>query len=182
MNRSIRRAAIFCSLVLFPTLAAAKLANPTDAAISFRALGPAGMRVEGRTNKMAVADDGANIVLTIPVTSLTTGIGLRDKHMHEKYLESAKFPEAEVTVARSSLHFPEDGKSVKAWAPATLKLHGKTKPITLHYKVNRTGNSYDVSGNADVKVTDYDIELPSHLGVSVKPEVAVDIHFVAQDL
>lgn len=182
MNRSFRRAAVFCSLVLFPTLAAAKLSNATDTLSTFRAVGPGGFRIEGRSKEMAVADDGNNVVITVPLGQMTTGMGLRDKHMREKYLETEKYPDAVLTVPRWSIRFPEEGKRVSAWAMGTLKMHGKTKEVKFFYKATRAGAAYDVDGTTEVNIADFGIEVPSHLGLSLKPDVSIDVHFKAQDL
>ena len=48
----------------------------------------------------------SNVVITVPLANLSTGIGLRDHHMKEKYLEVQKYPSATLTIARSALKFP----------------------------------------------------------------------------
>jgi polyisoprenoid-binding protein YceI len=182
MKRSIQLAAVFCSLALAPALAGARLSNPSDSSTVFRTTGPAGMRIKGRGDKMTVADDGKNVVITVPLAQMTTGNDLRDKHMREKYLETDKYPDAELTVARWALRVPEDGTRVVAWAPGTLKLHGKSKEVKVVYKAKRSGNSYAVEATTDINVTDFGIETPSFLSVSVKPEVDIEVNFTVQDL
>lgn len=181
MNRSFYRAAVFCSLAFFPVLAAAKLSNPTDTSASFRALGPRGFRIEGRTTKLGVADDGKNVVITVPLSQLTTGIALRDKHMKEKYLETEKYPDAELTVPRWSIRFPEEGQKMSAWTMGTLKMHGQSKEVKVFYKATRAGATYNVDGTTELKITDFGIELPSHLGLSLQPDVSIEMHFQVQD-
>jgi hypothetical protein len=70
----------------------AALSSASDAHVSFQASGPAGMKIEGTTPDLTVADDGTNVVVTVPLGNLNTGIALRDHHMKEKYLEVPKFP------------------------------------------------------------------------------------------
>lgn len=181
MKRPLSRLALFCSLAFLPALADAKLANPTDTLATFRAIGPRGFRIEGRSNKMTVADDGTFVTITVPLTQLTTGIALRDKHMREKYLETEKFPEAELVVPRWSLRFPEEGKKMSAWTMGNLKMHGKTKEVKVFYKATRGPGGVDVDGNTDINLNDFGIEVPSHLGLSLKPDVSIEVHFQAQD-
>ena len=94
MNRSkhLWVAALSLSLVASSTAGYAALSAATDSRVSFGASGPAGMKIEGTTADLSVADDGANVVTTVPLANLTTGIGLRDHHMKEKYLEVPKYP------------------------------------------------------------------------------------------
>ncbi|HEU4405383.1 MAG TPA: YceI family protein [Polyangiaceae bacterium] len=181
MNRSFCRLAIFCALAFSPLLADAKLANPADASASFRAIGPRGFRIEGRSNQVGVADDGNWVTISVQLTQLTTGIALRDKHMREKYLETEKYPTAELLVPRWALRFPEEGKRMSAWAMGTLKMHGKTKEVKVFYKAGRVGGTVDVDGSTEVNLNDFGIEVPSHLGLSLKPDVAIEVHFQAQD-
>src|SRR5579863_3203967 len=99
-------AALSFGYVTLGAVAHATLSGATDSHVSFAASGPAGMSIEGTTSELTVADQGDNIVITVPLANLTTGISLRDRHMRDKYLEVQKFPTATLTVARSALKLP----------------------------------------------------------------------------
>ena len=62
MNRSKRLwvAALSLSLMGISTAGYAALSAATDPHVSFQASGPAGMKIEGTTAELSVADDGAN--------------------------------------------------------------------------------------------------------------------------
>jgi polyisoprenoid-binding protein YceI len=149
----------------------------SDAHVGFQAAGPAGMKIEGTTSELRVAGDDAAVVVTVPLANLVTGISLRDEHMRTKYLEVAKFPNATLRVARADLRFPEGGNRAEADAPGTLELHGKTNPVTLHYDATADGAAFVVHGRFHVKMTDFDISVPTYLGVTVKPDVDVSASF-----
>lgn len=159
----------------------AALASPSGARVGFAASGPAGMKIEGTTQALNVADDGTSVVVDVPLGDLRTGIALRDHHMREKYLEVPKFPSAELKVARSALRMPPAGASVAADVPAQLTLHGQTRPITVHYDAKSDGAGYAVSGRFRVNMNDYGISVPSYLGVTVKPDVDVTASFHVAD-
>jgi polyisoprenoid-binding protein YceI len=116
-------------------------------------------------------------LVSVPLDSVTTGIGLRDTHMHEKYLETGQYPTAELSVPRAGLKFPGDGETVDATAAGTLTLHGKSQPVTVHYKAVRKGNSYEVKADFHLNMNDYGIATPSYLGITVKPGVDVAVSF-----
>jgi len=120
---------------------------------------------------------GEAVVVTVPLSSITTGIGLRDTHMHEKYLESQKYPTAELSVPRAGLKFPEEGASTEATAQGTLTLHGTSLPVSVHYKASHQGAGYDVSGEVRINMNDYGIGTPSYLGITVKPAVDIAVTF-----
>jgi polyisoprenoid-binding protein YceI len=113
----------------------------------------------------------------VGVAKITTGIGVRDAHMQERYLESDKYPTAELVVPRAGLQFPADGASVDTTAAATLTIHGVSRPVAFHYKAVRKGNVYDVQADVHINMTDYGIPTPTYLGVTVKPPVDIHVAF-----
>ncbi len=158
-------------------VAHAALSLTSDAHVSFQASGPAGMKIEGSTTELSVRDDLVNIVITVPLANLTTGIGLRDHHMKEKYLEVQKFPSAVLTVARGALKWPANDREAVADIPGTMQLHGQTHPVTVHYEAKGDGSSLKATGSLRVDMNDFGIVVPSYLGVTVKPDVDVTASF-----
>ena len=148
-----------------------------EAKVSFSCSGPGGLKIEGTGNELQTADKGEALVLTVPVAKISTGIGIRDTHMQEKYLESQKYPTAELVVPRAALKFPPEGAGVDATAPGTMTIHGKSRPVTFHYRAVRKGNAYDVQGDVHVNMNDYDIATPTYLGITVKPPVDISVTF-----
>jgi polyisoprenoid-binding protein YceI len=145
--------------------------------VTFSCSGPAGLRIEGNGNELKLADGADAVVVTVPLAKITTGMSLRDSHMHEKYLESSKYPTAELSVPRSGLKFPAEGATVDASAPGTMTIHGKSKPVNFHYKATRHGKTYQVQGDVHIDMRDFGIDTPSYLGVSVKPPVDIAVSF-----
>ena len=155
----------------------AAISSPTDSHVSFHASGPAGLAIEGKTPDLLVAEQDGNLIITVPLANLSTGIDLRDRHMREKYLEVPKYPNAVLTVARSVLKVPSSGEKLATDTPGTLQLHGQTRPVTVHYEAKGDGGSIATSGSVHINMTDYGIQVPSYLGVTVKPEVDVTASF-----
>jgi polyisoprenoid-binding protein YceI len=179
MERRKRLCVATVSLALVSLSAAAgraALSSPTDAHVSFQVSGPAGLKIEGSTGELLVADDGANITITIPLANLTTGISLRDKHMKDS-LETPKYPTTVLTVARSSLRFPTGSDRVETDAPGMLTLHGQTKPVSIHYDAKWDGAAFATHGKVHLIMTDFGMTVPSYLGVTVKPDVDVNANF-----
>src|SRR5262245_46279361 len=180
MKRTNRLLSILL-LATLPAAASAGLKARAPAQVSFVAVGPAGLRIEGKSSELRVTDRPDAVVVTVPLAKLETGISLRDHHMHEKYLESQKYPNAQLAVARSAIKFPTDGQSSEGTVPATLALHGKSKTVSVHYQAARKGGAYDVKGNVKVDFREFGIDVPSYLGATVKPPVDVNVAFVLDD-
>jgi polyisoprenoid-binding protein YceI len=179
-HTSLVGGAALLAVVTFSLVAAAKLSKTGSSTTTFKAAGPAGLTIEGKTSEMTVADDGTTITITVPLGNVSTGIGLRDEHT-KKALEVATFPTTTLTIARSALHFPVAGAGSSGDAKGALTLHGQTKDITFHYVATLNGNTYDVKGNTTINVDDFGVKRPSYLGVTVKPEVDINTAFQAQD-
>ena len=171
----------FLLLAALPAAATAALKARAPAQVSFVALGPAGLRIEGKSNDLQVTDRPDALVVTVPLAKLETGISLRDHHMQEKYLESQRYPNAQLAVARSAIKFPTAGQTTEGTVPATLALHGKSKTVPVHYKATRNGNAYDVKGDLKVDFREFGIEVPNYLGATVKPPVDVNVAFVLDE-
>ena len=159
-----------------PALVLASL-QASQAKVTFSCSGPGGLRIEGTGTELSTQDKPDALVVVVPMAKVTTGIGIRDTHMREKYLETPKYPTAELVVPRPGLKFPADGASVDATAPGTMTIHGQTRPVTFHYKAVRKGKAYDVQGEVHVNMNDYGIETPTYLGITVKPPVDISVSF-----
>jgi polyisoprenoid-binding protein YceI len=149
----------------------------SQAKVSFTCSGPGGLRIEGTGSELQAQDKGGTLLVTVPLANVTTGMSLRDTHMHEKYLEVAKYPTAVLAVPRAGIKFPTDGASVEASAPGTMTIHGASRPVTFHYKALRKGTAYDVQGDVHVNMNDYGISVPTYLGITVKPPVDITVSF-----
>ena len=147
--------------------------------VQFTATGPAGLKIVGTTHELDVRDDGTLVVVAVPLANLDTGISLRNRHMREKYLEVDKYPRAELTVARGVLQVPGAGAgtSTAGEADGTMVIHGVSKPVHFSYRAKRDGASLKVNGAVHLNINDYGIAVPSYLGVTVKPEIDVDLSF-----
>ncbi len=102
--------------------------------------------------------------VSIELMTLKTGIDLRDRHMIQNYFEAAKHPRAVVTGVSA-----QGGKF-----KAQLALHGKTRPIEgkYEYRGGPTGPNW-IEATFTTRLSDFDIEEPSYMGVGVEDEVEV---------
>jgi polyisoprenoid-binding protein YceI len=167
-----------CAFFGATSIGYAAFTSAAAAHVGFTASGPAGMKIEGTTSDLKVAEADGNVVVNVPLGNLATGIALRDQHMKEKYLEVGKYPEAILTITRSALHVPAaGGERLTADAPGTLKLHGQSRPVTVHYDASPDATGVAVNGRFHLRMDDFGITIPSYLGVTVKPDVDVTAAF-----
>lgn len=102
--------------------------------------------------------------------SLKTGIELRDSHLKMKYLEVEKFPIATVRIQefRIPAKAAESGKFV-----GVLSLHGVERRIEGDATVG--GETSFVSASFKIRLSDFNIEIPSFQGITVAEEVQINV-------
>ena len=99
----------------------------------------------------------------VDLSSLKTGIKLRDKHMKNKYLEVKKpgFRHAIVKDATAS-----EGK-----LSGTIVIRGVTQKFTGKYEIDGA----QFIGKFPLKISDFKIKEPRYMGVGVEDEIEVMI-------
>jgi polyisoprenoid-binding protein YceI len=110
--------------------------------------------------------------------TLNTGIGMRDRHMKEKYLETAKFPKAEF--ALTEMKVPEaiqkgDGTAKDLPFTGTLTIHGVSQAVKGMAKMERKEGKANFSFDFGTKIPAHKIELPSFMGVTVAEDVQITV-------
>jgi polyisoprenoid-binding protein YceI len=171
------RLSIAALALLIAAHASAAFSVTGERAVSFKAVGPGGLSIVGNGNDVGVKDQGERVDIVVGLSSLKTGIALRDKHMRERYLETPKYPNAILEVARSKVVLPTKGADLDG----KLTLHGVTKPVRVHYEATGTGAKAQVTGSLRINMNDFGIAVPSYLGVTVKPNVDISVKFEVQD-
>lgn len=141
--------------------------------VSFHAEGsPGALDIEGNTTDLRVADDGTTLTFTVPLDSVTTGIKVRDHHMHAEYAQTSLFPNATLTLDRAGITWPSDvGQSANGVAQGVFTAHGVPVPAQVSYVAKRTKTGTRLTGEFDFDVSRHGIEIPSYLGVTVDPKM-----------
>lgn len=177
-RRPFRVALVALSWIL-PAVASAALQSAGTPDVSFTAQGPAGLHIVGTTHDLTLIDDGTTLTVRVPLAGLKTGIGLRDKHMKD-HLDVEHYHDAVLTTPKASLKLPA-ASSVKGAARGKLMLRGQARDATFNYTATRAGAEIEVQGTMRVNMNDYGINVPSYLGVTVRPDVDIAVHFTVRD-
>jgi polyisoprenoid-binding protein YceI len=117
--------------------------------------------------------------LAVDLTTLETGISLRDTHMREQYLEVKKgdqFSTARLNQIRVDRIDPANPAGTAAFR-GVLTLHGVEKPVTGKAEIKPISNGLQVHATFPVNISDFNIQRPRYLGVGVKDEVTVGVRF-----
>jgi polyisoprenoid-binding protein YceI len=185
--------AVLSSAVLSPIQAAfagQPLTLKADSAlVEFKAVGrPSLLKIPGKSTRLEVKlereDSGAlKGSFEFPLDTLETGIGLRDSHMKEKYLETAKFPTAKLEITDAivpAAFFNQEAGEQPITVKGNLTLHGVTKPVEVQTRLVREGKGFTAESAFKIMLTDYGISIPKYLGIVIAEDVDVKIRFAAE--
>jgi polyisoprenoid-binding protein YceI len=119
--------------------------------------------------------------LTVDLSSLDTGIALRNAHMRENYLEVGKGRDFATALLSDVRLDKVEASTFHGQTPFTgmLLLHGTRKPVSGQADIRLDGSDIRVIASFPVHVDDYGIPPPRYLGVGVRNEVQVKISMVA---
>jgi polyisoprenoid-binding protein YceI len=124
------------------------------------------------------AQDGAVLGdISVDLRTLQTGIGLRDSHMREKYLEVHRGQRfAAATLDRIRLEGIDTRRPAgKARFRGVLVLHGTERQVTGTAEIRTTDQGLRVQANFPVRVSEFEIPSPAYLGVGVRDDVTVTV-------
>lgn len=135
------------------------------------------VNIEGQSRTVAVADDGTTLTFTMPVTSVETGIGLRDSHIHKKFVQADQYPNVVLAIPKSAVTFPPTlGESTTGEVQGQFTLHGTTLPTPVTYTVKRMKDSWKIDAKFDFDAPNHGITEPlSYMGVSFERVMHVAI-------
>jgi polyisoprenoid-binding protein YceI len=128
--------------------------------------------VRGEVASSAESPSSMEGTLRVNLQSLETGIGVRDRHMRDTYLEVQKGPEyAEATIEQ--IHI--DKLEGKTSFSGTLLLHGQRHEVTGTAELKPQGSQIRVQAQFPIKVSEFAIAEPIYLGVGVRDEIQVKV-------
>lgn len=123
---------------------------------------------------LEVKEQAASGRFEVETASFTTDIALRDNHLREKYLKTKEHPKARFILEPVSL--PADwkpGQDVKTKFTGRMNLVGVTKPISGEISVE--GASMKTEAKFPLKLSDFGIEAPKYMGLTVNDVVNVEV-------
>ncbi|MEK6579614.1 MAG: YceI family protein [Bdellovibrionota bacterium] len=152
--------------------------------VSFIAIGrPSALKIHGKgngaTGNAIIKGLGVSGSFNFDLSTLETGMSLRDRHMKEKYLEIAKFPKAELTIVKMAIPGPLSlpSKFEKIPFEGALKLHGVEVSVQGLASVERAGDYCNGTVTFSTKIPQYGIAPPSFAGIKVADDVDVQVVF-----
>lgn len=156
----------------------------TNNSVNFLAIGtPSALKIRGVLTGNKIEGSCSLVEATfqclgkINLNALDTGIDLRNKHMKETYLETAKYPTSTLVVNPISLEGTNTSSNFERKGAFTgdLTLHGTTRAIKGEYELRRESGKINSKFVFDISLAPFGIEIPSYLGIRVSKNVIVTV-------
>ncbi len=148
--------------------------------------------IEGITHKISgyvkwEGDDTleiSDVYFEVPLDSIDTGVGLRNSHMREKYLETEKYPKATYEGELTGWTTDEaDSNKFLVITEGTISIHGVDKPLSISGYLTKDGDLYHAQYFFSLNIEDFNINKPRFLLVSMDETVRLklDFYLIGQD-
>ncbi|HSJ67014.1 MAG TPA: YceI family protein [Anditalea sp.] len=130
------------------------------------------------SNLNGLVDLDKNLIdFFVDLNTLKTGIGLRDRHMRENYLETKKFPFAEFTGKIESGADLKIGDSKEVIARGKFKIHGVERNISVPGTITRINkDEIKLEAMFQLLLSDYKIDVPKVVFYELAEEQQVSIN------
>jgi len=128
---------------------------------------------ESLTNK-------SQLYFEVNLDALDTGIGLRNRHMKENYLETFRYPYAQFN-GKVVKEDAEPNNKSKVTVDGEMFIHGVAKKLTISGTIEKNKPSYRIQSEFTIKLSDYKIEVPSLMFMRISEEIKLVLDFFIKE-
>lgn len=139
-------------------------------------------RISGALRLEEGAAAGLPGQVRVRLDSLDTGIGLRNRHLRETYLEVDRgeaFREAVLTGVELTDPFPSGARDHETPFAGLLSLHGMERRVEGEARLVRRDGRVRVEAEFPLSLAEFAIPPPRYLGVGVRDEIRITVSFDA---
>ena len=118
----------------------------------------------------------SQVYFEVDLNTIDTGIGLRNRHMRENYLETDKYRytnfSGKITSAKKT-----DKDKYDVEVEGTISIHGVIKPLMVKGTVTKVDDKdYTIKTMFEVKLSDFKIEVPSLMFLKVSEVIKLQLN------
>lgn len=101
---------------------------------------------------------------------------LMREHFNESYIESDLYPEASFSGKILNFDPAIQGEQIRM-IKGDFTLKDKKKSIDIKARINKSGDTYEIQGDLELFIDDYDIKVPSLLVPNIAKKIQVKFQF-----
>lgn len=124
----------------------------------------------------SVGGPDTEFYLEVELASLDTGIGLRNRHMRDNYLEVEDHPYATFGGFIEGTSAEGDG-TLRVVATGSLGIHGREQDRSIPCTVEPLAEGYRIRCGFQVLLSDFDIEIPQVMFLKLANEIELELDF-----
>ena len=124
----------------------------------------------------------SEVYLEVELGDLDTGIGLRNRHMRDNYLETDKYPYAQYSGKCIDIQREQPAGVHIVTCEGTMKIHGVENPLQIQGRVEEVDNGIRVATEFSVELPDYDIAVPKVMFLKINETIRLDIRFTVKQI
>lgn len=129
----------------------------------------------GKTPLGPASADSSELYFEVDLASLDTGIGLRNRHMRDDYLEVDKYPFATYKGRIVQVDSTAAGFSIAA--AGTFSIHGVDKTMSISCAVTVAGDGYRSMCSFPVLLSDFKIDIPKVMFLKLNDQIQLNLDF-----
>lgn len=114
------------------------------------------------------------VTVRIDARAISTGSSLRDRQMHQDFLETARFPTITLTGVARLLDPPRAG-AFRVMLTGRLTIKDQTRDVQVPLSVIALRDVYLVEGKATIRLSDFRIPIPRFLFFVADDPVAITL-------
>ena len=125
------------------------------------------------------ATEGTQLYLEVDLASLDTGLGLRNRHMRDNYLEVRDFPYAFFDATIERVEATAAGL-FRVTARGVLTIHGVEREVGVPCDVSARQDGYRARCTFNLLLSDFDIKIPKLMFLKLANEVRLELNFAVR--
>ena len=145
--------------------------------------------IEGTTDQIdgyiqlqgTTPDTSSTFHLQVELNSLDTGIGLRNQHMRDNYLETEKYPRATFTGKVTRIERNQEGV-FNVETRGEFNLHGQAVTRDIKVRVERAQERVLVTSEFDLALPDHNIKVPKLMVMKISEIVRIKINLTLKKI
>ncbi len=123
----------------------------------------------------------SQLYFEVNLDALDTGIGLRNRHMRENYLNTPVYPFAQFNGKIVSQEKLNDSRS-NVVVEGEMFIHGKAHQQTITGIISKENGLYRIQSEFIVKLTDHNIPIPSLMFMRISEDMKVIVDFYVKEV
>lgn len=117
--------------------------------------------------------------LEVDLASLDTGLGLRNRHMRNNYLEVQEFPYATFDGTIEDVETLQ-AERFRVWGVGAMEIHGVSREMRIPCDLSVEEDGYRTHCSFEVLLTDFDITIPKLMFLKLANEIRLELDFTVR--